>query len=346
MLTVPRRGFATRGTPLLVPGLAPRRFPMNGRGKERQVREPPRRRYERELAWYEKKYPTLFAERLSIRHPDYARLEDAFWWVRRPPRDADEFVAQGQFLADDLPELSERDVENGLTALDAHLQAVRQHREDVERLIGRLFDDRDDAAVVRAHDLLGLDAFRERLPVLPGTTEEEELRLGLIRKLVWRKIERQYWAARHGPVAGRAQATATLRRMLMALVPDRRGQRRSAAGDEAMVYERYCRKLFRLLRALRLLREWPWRSSRDEKIEAVAESCGLTARELRSYLKLYAFDRPVDVPGSPERAACEWVADELWLDVKTVAKIRAAMESRWLPPLRPPLDPPPPASPK
>jgi hypothetical protein len=259
----------------------------------------------------------------------------------------DEFVAQGQFVADDVPESSARQVENVLGELDAYLRTGQQHRDDVERLIGRLFDDeRDDAVVTRAHDLLGLDAFRERLPVVPGTTEEEERRLGLIRKLVWRKLERLYGAAWQGPVAGRAQAAAALRRMLMVLVPDRRGQRQSAAGDQAAVYERYCRKLFRLLRALRLLREWPWRSSRDETIEAVAESCGLTARELRSYLKLYGFDRPVGVPGSPECAACEWVADELWLDVKTVAKIRAAMQTCWLPPVRLPLDPPPPASPK
>jgi len=309
-------------------------------------REPHRWRFERELAWYEKTYPELFTERLSIQHPDYARLEDAFWWVRRPPRDWSEFAAQGQFSSGDVPELSARHVENGLGAVEAYLRTAQQHRDDVERLIGRLFDEGDDAAVVRAHDLLGLDAFRERHPVVLGTTEEEERRLGLIRKLVWRKIERLYGAAWHGPVAGRAQAAAALQRMLMALVPDRRGQRQSAAGDRAAVYECYCRKLFRLLRALRLLREWPWRSARDEKIEAVAESCGVTARELRSYLKLYAFDRPVDVPGSPEWAACEWVAGELWLDVKTVAKIRSAMQNHWLPPLRPPLDPPPPVSPK
>jgi hypothetical protein len=323
----------------------PARADEDGEGLVRKLHQ---RRYERELAWYEGTYPALFAERLAIQHPDYARLEDAFWWVLRPPRDADEFAAQGQFLADDVPESSARQVENVLGELDAHLRTAHQHRDDVERLIGRLFDERDDAAVVRAHDLLGLDAFRERLSVVFGATEEEDRRLALIRKLVWRKIERQYAAAWEGPVAGRAQAAASLRWMLMALVPDRRGQRQSAAGDQAAVYERYCRKLFRFLRAVRLFAEWRWRQRipRDERVTVVAESCGLQPSELRGFLTVRVYDHAVRTRSSLERAACRCVADELELDEKAVAKIRAVMESRTLPPLRPPLDPPPPASPK
>jgi hypothetical protein len=115
-----------------------------------------------------------------------------------------------------------------------------------------------------------------------------------------------------------------------------------------MVYERYCRKLFRFLRAVRLLGEWRWRQRIpwDERLSEVADSCGLQVRELRGFLTVRKYDHAVRMTSSLERAACRYVADELELDVKTVAKIRAAMESRWLPPLRLPLDPPPPASPK
>ena len=311
------------------------------------MRKPHQRRYERELAWYEGTYPALFAERLSIQHPDYDRLEDAFWWVLRPPRDAYEFAEQGQFLGDDVPAFSTRQVENVLGELDAYLRTAQQHRDEVERLIGRLFDERDEAAVVRAHELLGLDAFRERLPVVLGTAEEGDRRLGMIRKLVWRKVERQYAAAWDGPVAERAQAAAALRRMLMATVPDRRGQRQSAAGDQAMVYECYCRKLFRFLRAARLIGEWRWRQRipRDERVATVAKSCGLQVSELRGFLAVRKHDHAVRMPSSLERAACRCVADELELDEKTVAKIRAVMGSRWLPPVRRPLASAPPASP-
>ena len=102
-----------------------------------------------------------------------------------------------------------------------------------------------------------------------------------------------------------------LRRTFDGLVPDLRGQRKANIGDQAAVDERYCRKLFRLLRALRLLREWPWRGSIGERVGAVAAACGLAERELRAYLKLDRSDRLRGAPGSPERAAYEWVAAEL-----------------------------------
>ena len=311
------------------------------------MRKPHRRRYEREVAWYEGRFPDLFPERLSVRHPEYDRLEGAFWFALRPPRNSCEFGAQGRFIADVEGEISERQVEESLASLNTYLQAAEQHHSDLDAVMGRLFDETDDAAAFRALDLLGLEALFEPHPVL-GRTEEDERRLNLIQRLVQRRITRWYWGAWFGPVQGRAQATAALRRFLMAFLPDRRGQRNRIVGDAMAVYERYCRKLFRLLRARRLLDEWRWRQRgpREERIAAVAESCGLTVRELGSFLSVRKYRHAVRAPISLERAACECVAIDLGLDWKTVAKVRGAMEERWLPPIRPPFLPPPSPSPK
>ena len=288
-------------------------------------------RYERYLTRYERQYSPLFVDRLSVRHAEYARLEGAFYFAQRSPKDWDEFLEQGQFLGPALP-LDEHGEQEALGLLNSYAQAAACHLEQLGDLTRALADERKaDNAVTKAVEKLGLLALRETTAVWSeAASAEEQSHLSELRRRVWQRIERWYWTSRLGPRDARTRAVDLLRRTFDGLVPDLRGQRKANIGDQAAVDERYCRKLFRLLRALRLLREWPWRGSIGEKVGAVAAACGLAERELRAYLKLDRSDRLRGAPGSPEQAAYEWVAAELGIHWKTVAKIHASQSARRL----------------
>jgi hypothetical protein len=84
-----------------------------------------------------------------------------------------------------------------------------------------------------------------------------------------------------------------------------------------MVVGVYYGFLYRLLRAIALLHDWPWTRMGDARIKAVAEACSFEEAALRDYLH-----RDFRQGGwHPVRAAREWTCSFFGIKPKTLSNL-------------------------
>ena len=154
----------------------------------------------------------------------------------------------------------------------------------------------------------------------PDTALSEEVTLRLeVLTLCWNRLVAAYWCARDDCDAGQDAAATFLKRLGNALAGDRRGRRAQVTNLFAL-RALYHRKVFRLLRARRLLKaRGSTGSSLAARIRATAKDCGLPEADLRNHL--------LDNHGNPQRPisvreeARIWTARHFGVTQQTVSNL-------------------------
>jgi hypothetical protein len=204
--------------------------------------------------------------------------------------------------------------------------------DELDRLDERLRDDCEaDRAVFDAVNMLGVDVLpysQERRPDDPyDVAAAFLLQVDEISRLIWEHVERWYQNARYAPAPKeRACAAKLLRHLGRTLAGSRRGLRAKTAMHPFQVFLYYRRTLFRLEQARRLLKVWPWARSRSrqEKIAAACEACGIPVEEFSLYLNVDSSGQPLGSWRKPKPTAkfARWLtAKEFGITPATVANI-------------------------
>jgi hypothetical protein len=277
------------------------------------------RRYVTGFRFEHVEHPVHFKEYLSVYHPEFIGKQLDFMYAEEGMRAMR--AARWGPQVDDLE--PQRAPPVRLNAIDAEendevihppnpkiLDAVALLRQSLDRQNAVL-------TVLREAGLKALwpsaswDAFR-------ASTGEELRMVAEVQGLMRSQIEQWYRDARHGLThEARRAATHNLRRMGVVLAGEQRGRGRSVVASRESVKGKYYESLYRLLRAIALLHDWPWTSTGNARIKAVAEACGLKEAALRDYL--HRDFRPGG--WHPVRAAREWTCSFYGIKPKTLSNL-------------------------
>jgi hypothetical protein len=293
-------------------------------------------RHRRYVGAFKFEHPQVFEEYLSFHHVDFwcgatefRNAEQAKRAARLPPLSENLSKYYGPYEAppvdptnvavEDLEDLISLPLPPGVELEDDTRPPRPEHLEAVALL--RQPTGRGDAVftVLRS---LGLGALRPDHWEVAASSDPagaEERRVGAeLRDLMWSKIESWYDDARLGlSLESRRTAAKHLQRLGAILAGEQRGRGRSTVADLMRVKSTYYTFLYRLLRAIALLHDWPWAETGQTRIEAVAWTCFLAEARLREYLQRDS--RQNGWP--PVRAASEWTCSLYGIRRKTLSNL-------------------------
>jgi hypothetical protein len=228
-------------------------------------------------------------EHLSINHPEWRQQELAFVSAGLSKIERSRANRRKRFVKDLLAinRLLQTSAQNEATADDVLLAAIR--RVGFEAISPT---DRPDAWEPW---------------LLPASIEEYAFELlDELRKKAWVRIEHWYRLARIGRIReDRRRGAANLRGLASALIGQQKGIR-STFDDDVFIVRTYRSSLFRLERATRLLRAWPWPGPKNKRIADVEIACGLPTGIFREYLKIDSDGQPTVRPLGEAEFARIW----------------------------------------
>jgi hypothetical protein len=145
--------------------------------------------------------------------------------------------------------------------------------------------------------------------LLPPNIEEHVFELlDELRKKARVRIEHWYRLARLGrTLEDRRRGAVHLKGLASALIGQQKGVR-STLDDDVFIVRSYRSFLFRLERATRLLRAWPWGGPKNKRIDDVESACGLPRGSFREFLKVDDAGQPTIRPVSETEFARIWTS--------------------------------------